>query len=94
MKADEHRYWQSRPVHERLDAVEETIQTAYALKGWEIGAALHGIRPALIDGPRSTKGPLWGTPLTDHVTFRRLWVTSIDDPMADDSTKIRSQTEA
>ena len=23
MKADEYRYWQSRPVHERMDAVEE-----------------------------------------------------------------------
>jgi hypothetical protein len=36
MKADEYRYWQSRPVHERMDAVEELIQTAYAIKGWEI----------------------------------------------------------
>jgi len=36
MKADEYRYWQSRPVHERMDAVEEMIQTAYAIKGWEI----------------------------------------------------------
>jgi hypothetical protein len=36
MKADEYRYWQSRPVHERMDAVEEMIQTAYALKGWEM----------------------------------------------------------
>src|ERR1700690_2937357 len=36
MKADEYRYWQSRPAHERLDAVEEMIETAYALKGWEI----------------------------------------------------------
>jgi len=36
MKADEYRYWQSRPVHERLDAVDEMIETAYALKGWEI----------------------------------------------------------
>jgi hypothetical protein len=36
MKADEYRYWQSRPAHERLDAVEEMIATAYALKGWEI----------------------------------------------------------
>ncbi len=36
MKADEYRYWQSRPVHERIDAVEEMIRTAYALKGWEI----------------------------------------------------------
>jgi hypothetical protein len=36
IKADEYRYWQSRPVHERMDAIEELIQTAYALKGWEI----------------------------------------------------------
>ncbi len=36
MKAGEYRYWQSRPAHERLDAVEEMIETAYALKGWEI----------------------------------------------------------
>ena len=36
MKADEYRYWQSRPAHERLDAVEELIQTAYVLKGWEM----------------------------------------------------------
>ena len=36
MKADEYRYWQSRPVHERMDAVEEMIRTAYELKGWEM----------------------------------------------------------
>ena len=36
MKADEYRYWQSRPVWERMDAVEEMIQTAYTLKGWEM----------------------------------------------------------
>ena len=36
MKADEYRYWQSRPVYERMDAVEEMIQTAYALKGWKM----------------------------------------------------------
>jgi hypothetical protein len=36
MKADEYRYWQSRPVHERMDAVEEMIQTVYALRGWKI----------------------------------------------------------
>ena len=35
MKADEYRYWQSRPGHELLDAVEELIETAYALKGWK-----------------------------------------------------------
>lgn len=34
MKADEYRYWQSRPVHERMDAVSElTTTAAYALKG-------------------------------------------------------------
>jgi hypothetical protein len=33
MKADEYRYWQSRPVHERMDAVAEITLTAYALKG-------------------------------------------------------------
>jgi hypothetical protein len=36
MKADEYRYWQGRPLFERMDAVEEMIQAAYALKGWEI----------------------------------------------------------
>ena len=36
MKADEYRYWQSRPVHERMDAVEEMIRTAYELKGWKV----------------------------------------------------------
>jgi len=33
MKADEYRYWQSRPVHERMDAVSELTIAAYALKG-------------------------------------------------------------
>ena len=35
MKADEYRYWQSRPAHERMDAVEELNRAAYALKGME-----------------------------------------------------------
>ncbi len=35
MKADEYRYWQSRPVYERFDAVDEMIRTAYAIKGWK-----------------------------------------------------------
>lgn len=35
MKADEYRYWQSRPVHERMDAVEEINLTAYAIMGVE-----------------------------------------------------------
>jgi len=33
MKADEYRYWQSRPVHERTDAVSEFTQEQYAMKG-------------------------------------------------------------
>jgi hypothetical protein len=33
MKADEYRYWQSRPVHERMDAVAEITLAAYAMKG-------------------------------------------------------------
>jgi hypothetical protein len=32
MKADEYRYWQSRPVHERTDAVSELTQALYATK--------------------------------------------------------------
>ena len=35
MKADEYRYWQSRPAYERIDAVEEINRTAYAIKGEE-----------------------------------------------------------
>ena len=33
MKADEYRYWQSRPVHERVTAVSELTQEQYAIKG-------------------------------------------------------------
>ena len=33
MKADEYRYWQSRPVHERVTAVSELTQEQYAMKG-------------------------------------------------------------
>ena len=33
MKADEYRYWQSRPVHERVEAVSELTQEQYAMKG-------------------------------------------------------------
>jgi hypothetical protein len=32
MKADEYRYWQSRPAHERMDAVSELTQALYAMK--------------------------------------------------------------
>jgi hypothetical protein len=33
MKADEYRYWQSRPVHERVGMVSELTQEQYAMKG-------------------------------------------------------------
>jgi hypothetical protein len=33
LKADEYRYWQSRPAHERLNAVAEMTLAAYATKG-------------------------------------------------------------
>jgi hypothetical protein len=33
MKADEYRYWQSRPVYERVAAVSELTQEHYAMKG-------------------------------------------------------------
>jgi len=33
IKAEEYRYWQSRPVHERLAAVSELTQDQYAMKG-------------------------------------------------------------
>lgn len=33
MKADEYRYWQSRPVHERMAAVSELTRAAYEMKG-------------------------------------------------------------
>jgi hypothetical protein len=45
LKADEYRYWQSRPVHERLDAPQQIIQAemilaGYALKGRVIESAV------------------------------------------------------
>ena len=33
MKADEYRYWQSRPIHERVAAVSELTRELYAMKG-------------------------------------------------------------
>jgi hypothetical protein len=37
MKADEYRYWQSRPVWERMDAIEELTNLGYAMKGIVVG---------------------------------------------------------
>lgn len=33
IKADEYRYWQSRPIYERVAAVSELTQEHYALRG-------------------------------------------------------------
>jgi hypothetical protein len=33
IKAEEYRYWQSRPAHERIAAVSELTQEQYAMKG-------------------------------------------------------------
>ena len=33
LKADEYRYWQSRPVHERMAAVSELTEEGYRMKG-------------------------------------------------------------
>ncbi len=33
MKADEYRYWQSRPVYERVAAVSELTQELYRMNG-------------------------------------------------------------
>lgn len=33
LKADEYRYWQSRPIHERIAVVSELAQEHYALRG-------------------------------------------------------------
>ena len=33
MKLDEYRYWQSRPVHERVAAVSEMTEELYKMRG-------------------------------------------------------------
>jgi len=52
MKADEYRYWQSRPAHERLEAVEEMIETAYAIKGWKIERDVPRLQRPFVRLPR------------------------------------------
>lgn len=37
MKADEYRYWQSRPLHERVAAVSQLTRENYALKAGSPG---------------------------------------------------------
>ena len=35
MKADEYRYWQSRPAYERVAAVAELTEEGYKLRGFK-----------------------------------------------------------
>jgi hypothetical protein len=53
MKADEYRYWQSRPVWERMDAVSELTTAAYALKG--ISLDVQRLQGPVIRLPRSRR---------------------------------------
>jgi hypothetical protein len=53
MKADEYRYWQSRPVHERMMAVSELTTAAYALKG--LAADVQRLQGPLVVVPRSRR---------------------------------------
>ena len=38
LKAEEYRYWQSRPVHERVAAVAALTEAGYKLKGFKSDA--------------------------------------------------------
>lgn len=46
MKAEEYRYWQSRPVHERMMAVSELSQAMYAMKG--VSLDVHRLQRTLV----------------------------------------------
>ena len=51
MKADEYRYWQSRPVWERMDAIEEINAVAYAMKGVELKPDVPRLQRSLVRLP-------------------------------------------
>ena len=53
MKADEYRYWQSRPVHERMEAVSELTTAAYALKG--MGPDVPRLQGPVVRVPRARR---------------------------------------
>lgn len=38
MKDEEYRYWQSRPVHERVAAIWELTEECYKMKGYKADA--------------------------------------------------------
>jgi hypothetical protein len=53
MKADEYRYWQSRPVHERVAAVSELTEECYRMKG--MGPDAFRLQRTLVRFERSTR---------------------------------------
>jgi hypothetical protein len=50
MKAEEYRYWQSRPTHERMAAVAEITLATYQLK--EQGPDVRRLQRTLVHLPR------------------------------------------
>jgi len=52
MKADEYRCWRSRPVHERMDAVEDLTLATYAMKGAEPEEDVPRLQRPLVCLPR------------------------------------------
>jgi hypothetical protein len=46
MKAEEYRYWQSRPVHERMGAVAQITLAAYAMK--DVGKDVRRLQGTLV----------------------------------------------
>ncbi len=51
IKVEEYRYWQSRPVYERADAVSELTQEGHAMKGFnELLSVLnaHGVKQLVV----------------------------------------------
>jgi hypothetical protein len=53
MKADEYRYWQSRPVYERMAAVAELTEEGYKLKGFKADA--FGLHRTLVHFERTPR---------------------------------------
>jgi hypothetical protein len=47
MKADEYRYWESRPARERVAAVSELTEEGYTLKGYAV--SIRGQRSGCTD---------------------------------------------
>jgi len=52
MKADEYRYWQSRPVHERMVAAAELSRAAYAMRDTTLDVRRLQGTPVCLQRPR------------------------------------------